>query len=672
MGRQWRSSANGVGPGVAVMPAGNMADESNDRLRARISQLEGVLAALPECFVVVDRTGRYTYVSPSFEKLLARFGPVQGHTWQELGLPESLMRDIEKQRAQVFEDGLARCGVGTVTLDGELRSFEYSHSPIRGAAGPIEALVVTIRDATLRVSAQVDRDLQASRLQSIVDHAPISVFACDAAGMITTVEGALNWSHAAPDRPMPGRSVFDVFQDSPGMLSKLRRALAGLTQQGDFELEQRRIDLWCAPIRGADQAVTGVFAVATDITERSRAEEALRESEARYRYLFESTSDLVQAVRPDGSFAFVNPAWRRALGYGEAELALLNYSEVIHPDDRAACEALRRRALRGESVRGVEIRFLTKDGRSLYVEGDVSGRQEKSLTLHTMGVFRDVTARKRKEEALRRSRDDLELRVQERTAELLKIQELDELKTNFVNAVSHELRTPLTAILGYGEFLEEGLGGVLTPFQRDYVGQMLEGARRLSNLVDDLLDYAKMEGGTFVLRLEDANLCETIRGVADAFRLQLAEAHLRLDLDLRDCPLTLRLDPKRMTQVLANLVSNAIKFTPAEGTITLRAFRSGSRICCQVTDTGIGIPDEDLPKLFKRFSQISQGVRKGGTGLGLSISKSLVEAHGGQIGVRSTVGMGSTFWFELPLGLSELPPAEPLATSSGVRSSPTG
>lgn len=230
------------------------------------------------------------------------------------------------------------------------------------------------------------------------------------------------------------------------------------------------------------------------------------------------------------------------------------------------------------------------------------------------------------------------------------LSELDRLKTNFVNSVSHELRTPLTSILGYSEFLEDELGGELTPQQRGFVGQIQKGANRLVFLVDDLLDYARMVAGTFRLKFEEADLGQKIGEIVESLRPQVEEAGIQIEVSVPDEPLLLAMDPKRIGQVLINLVNNAIKFTPPGGTIHIQAHRSEGGICCQIVDTGIGIASEDIPRLFQRFSQLESGVQMGrGTGLGLSISKSLVEAHGGEIGVQSTLGKGSMFWFTLPL-----------------------
>jgi signal transduction histidine kinase len=253
---------------------------------------------------------------------------------------------------------------------------------------------------------------------------------------------------------------------------------------------------------------------------------------------------------------------------------------------------------------------------------------------------------KRLEAELERKRAE-EVAAQ-RSAELEKAKELDKLKSGFVNAVSHELRTPLTSILGYAEFLEDHVGGSLSDAQEEFVRQIQDSAGRLSRLVDDLLDFARIDAGTFTLKRETVDLAPKLQEIVASFLPQATAAQQTLVLALPEHPLTMHVDASRIGQVLANLLSNALKFTPPEGRITVRALPSAKGLRVEVEDTGEGISPEDKARLFQRFSQLESGMRRGGTGLGLSISKALVEAHGGDIGVTQARPHGAIFWFTLP------------------------
>ncbi|MNS93019.1 Alkaline phosphatase synthesis sensor protein PhoR [compost metagenome] len=215
--------------------------------------------------------------------------------------------------------------------------------------------------------------------------------------------------------------------------------------------------------------------------------------------------------------------------------------------------------------------------------------------------------------------------------------------------MAHELRTPLTSIVGYAEFLEDSLDGPEQADMLDYVHQIQLSTQRLQRLLDDLLDFALMEAGTFKLKPEPTDLAEKIREITESFRPQVAQAALKLELTLPEEPLTLVADAQRVGQVLTNFIGNAVKLTPGGGSVRVRALPTTERLRVEVADTGPGIHHEDIPRLFHRFSQLEGGFRRGGTGLGLAISKGLIEAHGGRVGVESEPGRGSTFWFELPM-----------------------
>lgn len=224
------------------------------------------------------------------------------------------------------------------------------------------------------------------------------------------------------------------------------------------------------------------------------------------------------------------------------------------------------------------------------------------------------------------------------------------MKTDFVNTISHELRTPLTSILAYAEFLEEGIAGALSPLQLEYVTHIQESSARLQNLVDDLLEFACCEGRSMRLVFREVDMGQKIAAVVDTMQPQLAARHLTLSLDMPSEPSCLIMDPRRIGQVLQNLLGNAIKFTPEHGHIEVRLRAVEGGVYTEIVDDGIGIAERDLPRLFERFFQADMSTTRecGGTGLGLYISRAIVEAHAGQLGCESQEGRGSRFWFLLP------------------------
>ena len=250
---------------------------------------------------------------------------------------------------------------------------------------------------------------------------------------------------------------------------------------------------------------------------------------------------------------------------------------------------------------------------------------------------------------------ELDEKVRQRTLALQdaydRLKETDRIKTEFVSNVSHELRTPLTNIKGYAEFLEDRIGGELSSEQANYVREISDGARRLEHLVNDLLDFGRLEAGTLVFSMQPLDMADLITNGINSVMLKIRERNLQLETDIPSSPLPINGDPNRLDQVLLNLVGNAIKFTPPGGRICLTVRLVGSHVRVEVRDTGIGIAPEHLEHLFTRFYQADPSLTRqyGGAGLGLAISKAIVEGHGGRIGVESSPGQGSLFWFELPL-----------------------
>ena len=236
------------------------------------------------------------------------------------------------------------------------------------------------------------------------------------------------------------------------------------------------------------------------------------------------------------------------------------------------------------------------------------------------------------------------------TEKIAQLQELDRYKDEFLSVISHELRTPLNFIMGFASTLEDEVQGPLNAKQQEAVGRILNGADRMLALVDDLLDFAKIQSGRFDLVTRPTPVAPLVGEVLGLLK-PLADQK-RLDLTVGpQADVSAVIDAARVAQVITNLVNNAIKFTDPGGRITVSSEVRGDRLHTSVHDTGCGILPEHLPKLFHRFQQIdmSSTRRAGGTGLGLAISKALVEAHGGEIGVESQEGAGSTFWFALPL-----------------------
>jgi PAS domain S-box-containing protein len=337
--------------------------------------------------------------------------------------------------------------------------------------------------------------------------------------------------------------------------------------------------------------------------------------------LLESASDLVVRVDALGRILYANSSFRKATGRSAAELANVPLVELGPPELRLTGGAILDRIMRGEDVGTFVSALCTKDGRKLDIEGSASVRFEGGRVVEVQGIFRDITERRA----------------------------VERMKNEFISTVSHELRTPLTSIRGALGLLEGGVLGELPKEAMEVVQIARTSTDRLVRLINDILDVEKMESGRIELKSQPIDAARLVHATLQWLR-SAGDIGVEFEADVRP-EHTLIGDEDRLTQVLTNLLSNAIKFSPPGGKVRVRV--EGTPAGCvrfSVQDEGPGIPAEDLPKLFGRFQQLdgADTRRHEGTGLGLWISKTIVEQHSGTIGVDSSVGKGSTFWFELP------------------------
>jgi signal transduction histidine kinase len=232
-----------------------------------------------------------------------------------------------------------------------------------------------------------------------------------------------------------------------------------------------------------------------------------------------------------------------------------------------------------------------------------------------------------------------------------KMLEASRLKSEFIANMSHELRTPLNAIIGFAELMHKGKVGPLAPQHQEYLGDILTSARHLLRLVNDILDLAKVESGKVLFAMEAVDIHKVVLEARDVVRGLAASKRLRVAYELDDAVTTVVVDPARVKQILYNYLSNAIKFTPDGGQITVRVLpQEEDSFRIEVEDSGVGVAEQDVARLFVEFQQLDPGAatRYPGTGLGLALTKRLAEGHGGHVGVQSEVGKGSLFFVVLP------------------------
>ena len=391
-----------------------------------------------------------------------------------------------------------------------------------------------------------------------------------------------------------------------------------------------------------DPAVGGFLVTLRDVTEQRVAEEAIRESEERFRAVFEGAPMGVSVGDLDGTLRHVNPALCELSGYAAEEIEGRSFTDFVPADElELDLEALRLLVETGEPQRNLERRLITKAGVERWIQAGISLLHDEAgapsgIVLQAV----DVTARKIAEA----DREHAHTLLRRQNALL---RDADRLKGELISVVSHDLRTPLTSIMGYLELILDEDDDRLTPEQRGFLEVIERNADRLLALVNDLLLISRAEAGKLELDLAEADLAEVAADVVEAQRP--GAERLELELLLVDEPVLAVVDRARIAELLENLVSNALKFTPAGGSVEVRVSRRDGAPVLEVADTGIGISAGDRNHLFERFFRSRRARKVPGVGLGLSIVKAIADAHGGRISVESGPGRGTTFRVELAL-----------------------
>jgi PAS domain S-box-containing protein len=444
----------------------------------------------------------------------------------------------------------------------------------------------------------------------------------------------------------------------------LARALAQGESVLDEELDFVRADgkrgfvsVSASPIYDSHGEVVAAVSTFFDITERRRAAEILRDSEERFRLVVESAHDFaIFMLDPDGNVVSWNSGAERITGFSESDIEGRSGALIFTPEDRANGvfeQELRSAAAAGRTPH--ERWHLRKDGTRFWASGMMNAARAADGTLRGfVKIMRDQTERRA-----------MELRMHDAlaAAEKLRVtaESANRAKDEFISTVSHELRTPLNTIRLWSRMLasgrvklEEGREGVLM-VERAAIAQQ--------QLIDDLLDVSRMASGKLRLTLRDTQLSKAIDEAIESVRPVAQARGVALDADLNPDVGIVRADPDRIQQVVWNLLTNAVKFTPSGGQVSVRLGRADESVEISVRDTGIGIRSEFLPYIFDRFRQADSSTTRqhGGLGLGLSIARQLVELHEGSIEAASAgEGQGSTFTVRLPNAkrLSALSPDE--------------
>ncbi|MDP3876190.1 MAG: response regulator [Methylobacter sp.] len=397
----------------------------------------------------------------------------------------------------------------------------------------------------------------------------------------------------------------------------------------------------CAPIRDRDGLVVGAVLVFRDVTEEYVAQQALRDQQFYTRSLIESNIDALMATDPAGIITDINQQMQTLTGRSREQLIDSSFKHLFTDAEQA--EAGIKRVLSEQKLADYELCVRALNGRETPVSYNASTFYDRDNTLQ--GVFaavHDITDSKRLDQILQDKNTELESATA--IAEKASLT-----KSDFLSNMSHEIRTPMNAIIGMSHLV---MKTQLTPHQRDYITKIQSSSRHLLSIINDVLDFSKIEAGKLSVECVEFELEKVLENVANLIAVKAAAKDLELVFDVDNkVPSRLIGDSLRLGQILINYSNNAVKFTKqGEIAITIRLQEETDTdvlIHCAVRDTGIGMTEEQIGHLFQKFSQADTSTTRefGGTGLGLVISKKLAELMGGEVGVDSELGKGSTFWF---------------------------
>lgn len=514
-------------------------------------------------------------------------------------------------------------------------------SPIRDDSGNLVGAVNVLVDISDRKHSEAVLRESEQRFAKFMQHLPGLAWIKDLDGRYMFVNDAAARAFRRPRAEICGRRDDELFPTETAALFRENdaRAIAcGIETVETLEHE----DGWHHslvskfPIVGPDGAVTMIGGMAIDITERIHAEQSVRTSERLYRAIGESIDYGVWVCDPQGRNIYTSESFLRLVGKTSEQCSNLGWADTLHPDEAADTVAAWHECVRSGQQWDREVRVRGVDGnwRSLLARG-VPVRNERGEITAWAGISLDISRLKDVENQLR---------------------ETDRRKDEFLAMLAHELRNPLAPISNSLNLLR--LTDDLSPSAARVREIMEQQVHQLIHLVDDLLEVSRITRGKIELRREMVELAAVVRGAVETSRPLINAAGHQLAISLPPEPLTLHADSVRLTQVLANLLNNAAKYTDPGGQIWLTARRVGSEVMLSVRDTGVGLPAETLPHIFDLFAQVDRTLSRsqGGLGIGLTLARRLVQLHGGRIEARSEgLGRGSEFTVHLPLAVAEQP-----------------
>jgi len=603
-------------------------------------ELDRYFALSLELLCIAGNDGYFKRLNPAWEKVL-------GYSTQEL-LAKPWLEFIHPADHQVTIQESEKLGKGlnTISFENRYRCKDGSYRWLSWNATPFaekQLIYATARDVTEMKRAELALRLSEEQNRLLFECNPHPVWVYDLETLaIIDVNAAAIRNYGYSREEFHTLTIKDIrpVEDVPAVLESVAKSGTVMDENRIWRHRRKNGTLLDVEVTSHPLIYAGRNArlvVSTDITQRKQAEEALRQSEERFRMLVSGVKDYaIFMLDPDGRVASWNAGAERFKGYQAHEIIGQPSSRFYTAEDLADDKpgrGLRIAAAEGRAEdEGWRVR---KDGSRFWANVVLTAlRDENGKLLGFSKITRDITERKQTQEALMKAKEEAE--------------RSNKFKDQFLSTMSHELRTPLNAVLGFSDLLTEERYGPLNDKQRRYLTHIHTGGKHLLRLINDILDLSKIEAGRLQLAIESVSIEGSFAEVIDTLR-PLADKKSQ-SLVVNAAPeLNVRADHTRFKQILMNLLGNAIKFTPDGGRIELMARPLGDVVRVEVRDSGPGIPVEEQQRIFEAFHRLRQSEKGAeGTGLGLAITRRLVELHGGYLGLESQAGQGSCFYFTLP------------------------
>ncbi len=620
-------------------------------LMRREEHLRGIMETVLDAIITINETGIIDTFNPAAERIFGFTAKeVIGKNVKKL-MPQPFRREHDGYLSRYLKTGKARIiGIGREVTgrrkDGSTFPMELTVS--EGDHAGAKMYIGVVRDITKRKGAEEALRGSEREVRSILDNLQDTFFRTDMNGITLKNSPSAYELTGYSAEELIGRNIVANYVNPDDQIDIYKLIEKGNGNPVDYEVKIRHKSgrkIWISArsrlLKDAKGKSIGVEGMARDITERKIAEEALKLSEERFALAMRASNEGIW----DWDLATDKTHMSKRLESlmevkSNARITKNTVYKSIHPEDKKTYRDAMIAHLKGETeVFECEFRFLRRNGDIRWLrDRGLALRHPDGLAYRMIGSVGDITERKRGEEVLRDALEQAE--IANRT------------KTDFLANISHELRTPLNAIIGFSDLISsEIFGPIGVEKYREYTVTISESGHHLLDIINDILDIARIEVGKLDFKPERVKLEPVFESCLRLIRERAEKGDLTLRRNIQGDLPDIKADPRRLKQILLNLLSNAVKFTPAKGTVTLKArMTKAGTLVISVSDTGIGMKAADIPNVMTAFVQVDSKLSRSyeGTGLGLPLTKSFVELHDGNMGIKSSPGKGTTVTIYFP------------------------